>query len=106
MIGTPVEKAKALLCIDYGNLATKMEDSLCGILRDEEIPTLRVKAAELLADGRREFSRSTLVQSLHRDAAVEVRAAAKASLEKRPTYWNLEKSDETDGEVPPPSKES
>ncbi len=85
VIGSPMEKAKALLCVGYGDLAPPLEDALCGILTDEKTPALRAKAAELLATGRRALSRSTLVQALHRDPASEVRDAAKKSLETRPT---------------------
>ncbi len=87
-IGAPVDKAKALLCVGYGELVPQLEDSLCGVLTDDKSPAIRAKAAELLAAGRRELSRSTLVQALHRDSAPEVRAAAKASLENRPVRWN------------------
>jgi hypothetical protein len=92
-IGEPMEQAKALVCIDYGGMVPVLEDSLCNILSKGEIPVIRVKAAELLAAGQRELSRSTLVQALHRDPVPEVRAAAKASLEKRPTYWNTAKEE-------------
>ena len=88
MIGQPVAKAKALLCVGYGSLVPQLEDTLCGVLTDDENPAIRAKAAELLALGRRELSRSTLVQAFHRDAAAEVRAAAKKSLEIRPVHWS------------------
>jgi HEAT repeat protein len=92
VIGEPKSKAKALLCIEYGKLVPALEDALCSVLAKGELPLLRSKAAELLAEGRRELSRSTLVQSLHRDVAPEVRAAAKKSLENRPTSWETTKN--------------
>jgi hypothetical protein len=49
--------------------------------------TLRSKAAEQLAAGQQDESRSMLVQALHRDVNPEVRAAARKSLEERPTFW-------------------
>ncbi len=90
IIGQPVDKAKALLCIGYGDLVPQLEDALCDVLTDDKTPAIRAKAAELLAGGRRELSRSTLVQALHRDSAPEVRTAAKTSLENRPVNWKGE----------------
>ncbi|MDR2117093.1 MAG: hypothetical protein LBP87_12005, partial [Planctomycetaceae bacterium] len=87
LIGEPREKAKALLCVDYGSMVLPLEDSICGVLAKGELPVIRIKAAELLATGQRELSRSTLVQALHRDPDPTVRAAAKNSLEKRPPQW-------------------
>lgn len=87
MLGEPLMKAKALLCVEYGDLVGPLEDSLCGVLAKGEMPSLRGKAAELLAGGRRELSRSALVQALHRDTSPEVCEAAKSSLEKRPPPW-------------------
>jgi len=84
----PLLQAKALLCIDYcRELVPLFEDALCDILTRGEMPTLRSKAAEQLAAGRQDTSRTTLVQALHRDISPEVRAAARKSLEERPTYW-------------------
>jgi hypothetical protein len=91
-IGEPLDKAKALLCVDYGSMILPLEDSLCGVLAKGEISAIRVKAAELLAAGQRELSRSTLVQALHRDPDPTVRAAAKNSLEKRPAQWEQHKN--------------
>ncbi|MDR1142282.1 MAG: hypothetical protein LBL62_11355 [Planctomycetaceae bacterium] len=90
-IGEPLDKAKALLCVDYGSMVLSLEDSLCGVLAKGELSAIRVKAAELLATGQRELSRSTLVQALHRDPDPTVRAAAKNSLEKRPAQWEQHK---------------
>lgn len=93
MLGQPLEKAKALLCVQYGGIVGQVEDALCSVLAKGELPTLRCKAAELLAEGRRELSRGTLVQAYHRDPNQEVRSAAKASLERRPTPWSNPKND-------------
>jgi len=87
--GEPLLRAKALLCIDYClAIVPLIEDALCDVLAHDEMPKLRCKAAEQLAAGRRDESRMALVQALHRDTSPEVRAAAKTSLESRPTYWN------------------
>lgn len=80
-------KARALLCIEYGDLVPTLEEDVCGVLLRDPNPTLRIRAAALLAGGRRDVSRSTLVQALHRDAETEVRNAAKDSLAKRPAAW-------------------
>jgi hypothetical protein len=64
-----------------------LEDAVCEVLSKGENPALRCKAAQLLANGNRELSRSLLVQSLHRDPNPEVREAAKKTLEKRPPTW-------------------
>jgi hypothetical protein len=87
IVGEPRDKAKALLCIDYGSMVLALEDSLCGVLAKGEVAAIRVKAAELLAVGQRDLSRSTLVQALHRDPDPTVRATAKNSLEKRLPQW-------------------
>ncbi|MDR0609930.1 MAG: hypothetical protein LBG58_07465 [Planctomycetaceae bacterium] len=87
IVGEPRDQAKALLCIDYGSIVLPLEDSLCGVLAKGELAAIRVKAAELLAAGQRDLSRSTLVQALHRDPDPTVRATAKSSLEKRPPQW-------------------
>jgi len=83
-----VLKAKALRCIDYCyEIVPLVEDALCDVLLYGEIPTLRSKAAEQLVAGQQDTSRTMLVQALHRDESSEVRAAAKKSLEERPTHW-------------------
>jgi hypothetical protein len=87
--GEPIVRAKALLCIDYCHeLVPFLEDTLCDILARDEMSKLRCKAAEQLVAGRRDESRTTLVQALHRDGNAEVRAAAKKSLENRPAHWH------------------
>jgi HEAT repeat protein len=84
----PMLKAKALLCIDYcRDIVPLVEDALCDILMRNELSTLRSKAAEQLAAGRQDASRTALVQALHRDTSPEVRTAARKSLGERPTYW-------------------
>ena len=91
LTGEPIHRAKALLCIDYcSEIVPLVEDALCDVLARDEMPKLRSKAAELLVAGRRDASRTVLVQALHRDVTPEVRSAAKKSLENRPTYWNQE----------------
>jgi HEAT repeat protein len=87
IVGEPRDKAKALFCIDYGSMVLALEDSLCSVLAKGELAAIRVKAAELLAAGQRDLSRSTLVQALHRDPDPTVRTTAKNSLEKRPPPW-------------------
>ena len=90
--GEPSLRAKALMCIDYNlEIVPLVEDALCDVLAHDEIQQLRCKSAAQLVAGRREESRITLVQALHRDADPDVRATAKNSLEKRPTYWNENK---------------
>jgi len=85
----PLIRAKALLCIDYcREIVPLVEDALCEVLAFDEMPKLRSKAAEQLVAGRREESRATLVQALHRDGSPEVRGAARTSLENRPAYWH------------------
>ncbi|MDR3109597.1 MAG: HEAT repeat domain-containing protein [Planctomycetaceae bacterium] len=91
MTGTDIEKAKALLCIDVNAIAPQIEDALCSLLLTCESPHIRVKIAEYLALGRKEESRNTLVQALHRDTNPDVRAAAKSSLERRPAPWSQAK---------------
>jgi len=86
--GEPILKAKALLCLDYCNeIVPLVEDALCDVLMEGEMPALRCKAAAYLAAGHRESSRAILVQAMHRDASPEVRDAAKKSLENRPAHW-------------------
>jgi len=90
MLGTsePLLRAKALLCIDYClEIVPLVEEALCEILARDEMPRLRIKAAEQLVAGKRTESRMTLVQALHRDGNPDVRAAAKNSLANRPTHW-------------------
>jgi hypothetical protein len=94
IVGEPRDQAKALLCIDYGAMVLSLEDSLCSVLAKGELAAIRVKAAELLATGQRDLSRSTLVQALHRDPDPTVRATAKNSLEKRPPQWEQLKQPE------------
>ncbi len=83
----PLTKARALLCIEYGNIIPAMEEAICRVLLHETNVKLRVRAAVMLAEGRRDVSRSTLVQAMHRDTDPEVRAAAKDSLTRRPAAW-------------------
>ncbi len=90
-VGDALDQTKALLCAEYGELSGVLEDPLCVVLAEAKLPSLRTKAADLLAGGQREASRSALVQAFHRDSSPEVRAAAKASLEKRPTPWSRPK---------------
>ncbi|MDR0521965.1 MAG: hypothetical protein LBH00_08970 [Planctomycetaceae bacterium] len=81
-------KMRGLRCIDYCNeIIPQIEDALCDLLDRGETVQIRVKAAEFLAAGRSEASRTMLVNALHRDADACVRFAAKDSLEKRPVYW-------------------
>jgi HEAT repeat protein len=87
IMGEPRDTAKALFCIDNGSLVLALEDSLCAVLAKGEVAAIRIKAAELLSAGKRDLSRSTLVQALHRDPDPNVRATAKSSLEKRPPQW-------------------
>lgn len=89
VLGDPMDKAKALLCVGYGDLSNRLEESLCVVLAEGETPLLRAKAAELLAHCRRELSRGALVQAFHRDPAPEVRDAARTGLEKRPAPWEV-----------------
>jgi len=85
----PMVRAKALVCIDYcRDIVPLVEDALCDILSRDQVPKLRCRAAEQLVAGRRDESRMTLVQALHRDGNPEVRAAAKNSLANRPAYWH------------------
>ena len=87
--GETVLKTKALLCLDYcPDFVPKVEDALCNVLTDSEIPELRCKAASRLVAGRQHSSRMALVQAMHRDESPEVRDAAKMSLENRPTHWD------------------
>jgi len=93
----PLPQAKALLCIDYcRELVPLLENALCDILMRSEVPTLRSKAAEQLVAGQQDASRTVLVQVMHRDANPEVRAAARKSLEERPTYWAKNDFDSTE----------
>ena len=87
--GGPIQKAKALLCLDYcREMVPAVEDDLCDILMDSDMPALRCKAAAHLVAGQKDISRTALVQALHRDEKSEVREAAKKSLENRPVFWN------------------
>jgi len=86
--GEPMLRAKALLCVDYcRDIVPQIEDALCDVLAHDDMPRLRSKAAEQLVAGQRNESRMTLVQAMHRDSNADVRAAAKKSLENRPTRW-------------------
>ena len=89
LLGEPIQQAKSLLCIEYGEMVPNFEDELCTILMRAETPAMRIKVAKLLAAGRRELSRGTLVQAFHRDTDPGVRAAAKQSLENRPMPWEV-----------------
>ncbi|MGL6195780.1 MAG: HEAT repeat domain-containing protein [Thermoguttaceae bacterium] len=78
------QKTKALLCVEIGNLVTKLEDQVCNVLFTSENPeVLRAKAALLLANGKREVSRNALLLAVHKDASSAVRDIAKESLESR-----------------------
>jgi len=81
--GNAVMKARALKSIEIGNLVGLLEEPLCAVLLREETAVLRVKAASLLGDGKREISRLSLLQATHKDTSLDVRLTAKASLEKR-----------------------
>lgn len=83
------DRRKAVFCIGQCGLVVPAEEVLAGMLLHDPSPELRTQAATLLAAGHREMSRNALVQSFHRDSHPEVRAAAKASLEKRPAPWQL-----------------
>lgn len=87
LTGTPEQKAKALLCVEYSETTTQVEDILGSILLSESHASLRRKSAELLGRGRRDVSRNSLVQAFHRDADPDVRQAARISLENRPAPW-------------------
>jgi hypothetical protein len=87
----PLLRAKALLCIDYClEIVPFVEEGLCDVLAHDKISKLRCKAAKQLAAGRRDSSRTALVQAFHRDTDSDVRDAAKNSLETRPIYWDHE----------------
>ncbi len=82
-VGSSAMKARALKCTELGRLVPQLEEPLCAVLLREELVPLRIKAAELLGEGKRDIGRHSLTQALHRDPALEVRMTAKASLEKR-----------------------
>ncbi len=82
-VGSSAMKARALKCTELGRLVPQLEEPLCAVLLREELVPLRIKAAELLGDGKRDIGRHSLTQALHRDSSLEVRMTAKASLEKR-----------------------
>lgn len=90
--GSTVKKARALKCIELGKLAPQMEEPLCSLLLHGESAPLRIKAAELLSQGRREISRLTLMQAFHNDESYDVRVVAKSSLEIRETQRKSAKS--------------
>ncbi len=81
--GNPTMKVRALKSIEIGNLVGLVEEPLCAVLLRDEAAVLRVKAASLLAAGKREISRLSLLQATHKDTSLDVRLTAKASLEKR-----------------------
>jgi len=78
-----VMKARALKSIEIGNMVGLLEESLCHVLLRDETAVLRVKAAALLAAGKREISRHSLLQATAKDTSLDVRLTAKASLERR-----------------------
>jgi len=78
-----VMKARALKSIEIGNMVGLLEEPLCNVLLQDEVAVMRVKAAALLASGKREISRLSLLQATHKDTSLDVRLTAKASLEKR-----------------------
>ena len=82
-VGNPTMKVRALKSIELGGLTGLVEEPLCAVLLREEAAVLRVKAASLLADGKREISRLSLLQATHKDTSLDVRLTAKASLEMR-----------------------
>ena len=81
--GSTVMKARSLKCVELGKLVPQLEESLCNLLLQGEAPPLRIKAAQLLIDGKREISRHTLVQAFHNDPTPEVRLSAKSALDAR-----------------------
>ena len=81
--GNPVMKVRALKSIELGNLVGLVEEPLCAVLLRDEAAVFRVKAASLLANGKREISRLSLLQATHKDTSLDVRLTAKASLETR-----------------------
>jgi len=81
--GNSVMKAMVLKSIEIGNLVGLLEEPLCTVLLRDEAAVLRVKAAALLAEGKREVSRLSLLQAAHKDTSLDVRLTAKASLEQR-----------------------
>ena len=81
--GDTAMRARVLKSIELGNLVHLLEEPLCTVLLRDETTVLRVKAALLLADGKREISRLSLLQAIHKDTSLDVRLTAKASLEKR-----------------------
>ena len=81
--GNTTMKARVLKSIEIGNLVGLLEEPLCTVLLQDETAVLRVKAAALLANGKREVSRLSLLQAAHKDTSFDVRITAKASLEKR-----------------------
>ncbi|MCL2305737.1 MAG: hypothetical protein FWC43_10375 [Planctomycetaceae bacterium] len=82
-IGNPEMKARVLKSIEIGNFVGLLEEPLCTVLLRDESVVLRAKAAALLADGKREVSRLSLLQASHKDTSLDVRLTAKASLEQR-----------------------
>lgn len=89
--GNPAAKVRAIRCIEIGELVPQMEEPLCSLLLHGEPAPLRMKAAELLATGRREISRLSLIQASHNDKSFDVRIVAKSSLEKREEQREKEK---------------
>lgn len=94
--GTPRMKFLAIQCIELvPQFVVPLEELLSALLLRDELPEMRVKAAELLGMGQREMSRHSLMQAFHRDVDAQVRAAAQRSLDQR----NLAKQNKTETKV-------
>lgn len=88
--GEPAMKVKAIRCIELGGLVVLMEEPLCSLLLHEDIDALKVKAANLLAYGKREISRHTLLKvSMQHNESEDVRLAVKTSLDFREKNKNM-----------------
>lgn len=83
LYGAPDKKARAIRCIELGEIVPLFEETLSAVLLESDLVPLRVKAAQILACGQREVSRNSLLQSMHKDTSLDVRLTAKASLEAR-----------------------
>ncbi|MGL6196306.1 MAG: HEAT repeat domain-containing protein [Thermoguttaceae bacterium] len=77
------KRTKALVCIELGKFLPQLEEQVCALLLRDESPAIRIKAAQLLANGKREISRNSLLKAYHNDTSFEVRITAKTSLENR-----------------------